>query len=236
MTLLRQEIKRVESSVWYTGNNSKNQARYAAERYCTECKVNTHSTEQYWGVCSNCNRRGHRKEDCRTKDPNAAAAAAKRAKDEEERKKLEKDKAKKAAKNKKQREKKKAKAKADAEAKKAAGDVDQVQSSSESSSESEADSPIKISSARLAKAGMGLGSAKRAILSLEEELQSMSDGQKEEFGDSVFQALSVKSARATISQVFRAKVFNSRTSTRGKEEELCADTGCTKPIVGAVIC
>ena len=93
---------------------------------------------------------------------------------------------------------------------------------------------MKVSSARLAKAGMGLGSAKRALLNLEEELQSMSEGQREEFGDSVFQALSVKSARATSSPVFRAEVFNSRTSTRGKTEELCADTYI--PIIGAVIC
>ena len=64
----------------------------------------------------------------------------------------------------------------------------------------------------------------------------MSDGQREEFGDSVFQAMSVKTAKATNSPIFRAEVYNSRTSTRGKEEELCADTGCTKPIVGAVIC
>ena len=67
---------------------------------------------------------------------------------------------------------------------------------------------------------MGLGSAKRAILTLEEELQSMSDGQREEFGDSVFQALSVKTAKAANSPIFRAEVFNSRTSTRGQEEEL----------------
>ena len=95
---------------------------------------------------------------------------------------------------------------------------------------------MKVSSARLAKVGMGLRSAKRAILKLEDELQNMSAGQKEEFGDSVFQALSVKSAKASSSPVFQAEVFNSRTSTKGKTEELCADTGCSKPIIGAAIC
>ena len=85
-------------------------------------------------------------------------------------------------------------------------------------------------------ARVGMGSAKSTILNLEDELMSMSAGQKEEFGDSVFQALTVKTAKATNSPIFRAEIFNSRNSTRGKEEDLCADTGCTKPIVGSVIC
>ena len=103
---MRQEIKRVESSVWYSGN--KNHAKYAQiDRWCRECKVNTHTTENCWGVCGICNRRGHRKEDCRTRDP--AAIAAKRAKDEEEKKKVEVAAAKKAAKNKKLKLKRKAK-------------------------------------------------------------------------------------------------------------------------------
>ena len=153
--------------------------------------------------------------------------------DEEEKRKLEEAKAKKAANNRKKNEKKRAKAKAAAEAKTVA-ETDQAQNSSESSSESETDSPVKASSARMARVGMG--TAKRAILTLEEELLNMSDGQREEFGDSVFKALSVKTARATNSPIFRAEVFNSRTSTRGQEEELCADTGCTKPIVGSLIC
>ena len=177
LAILRQEIKRTESSVWYAGNG-KNQVKFATSRFCPDCNSNTHSKEQCWGPCSICNKRGHKSSECRLKD---SSAAAKRVQDEEEKKKLEI--AKKAAKNRKKNEKKRAKAKAAAEAKKAAG-ADLAQKSSESSSESETDSPVKASSYRMAR--VGIGTAKRAILTLEDELLNMSAGQREEFGNSVF--------------------------------------------------
>ena len=72
LALSRQEIKRTESSVWYTGNG-KNQAKLAVGRFCPDCNTNTHSKEQCWGVCSICNRRRHHSSECRSNDSNAAA-------------------------------------------------------------------------------------------------------------------------------------------------------------------
>ena len=85
-------------------------------------------------------------------------------------------------------------------------------------------------------AKVGMGSAKKALFSLEEELKSMSEAEHAKFGDSVFQSLKVKTAKAHNSPLFRAKIFNNRNSNRGMEEDMCADTGCTKPIIRAMIC
>ena len=64
----------------------------------------------------------------------------------------------------------------------------------------------------------------------------MSEEDHTKFGDSVFKALKAKTAKTQSSPLFRATVFPSRQSNKGREEDLCADTGCTKPIVGAEIC
>ena len=166
----------------------------------------------------------------RLKDSNTS----KRAKDEEEKLKLESIAAKKASKNKKMNEKKKEKRKAmkEAEAKKATENP--PPSPTSSSTDSEAESPIKATSARLARVGMD--KSKRALFRLEEELEMMSSDEHAEFGDSIFKALKVKKAGSQNSPLFRATVYPDRQSTRGQEEEFCADTGCTKPIVGAMVC
>ena len=88
--------------------------------------------------------------------------------------------------------------------------------------------------ARLARVGMS--NAKKAIFNLEDELKAMSEEDHNKFGDSVFKALKAKTAKTQSSPLFRATVFPSRQSNKGREEDLCADTGCTKPIVGAEIC
>ena len=67
LALLRQEIKRTESSVWYAGNG-KSQAKLATSRFCQDCNSNTHSKEQCWGPCSVCNKCGHKSSECRLKD------------------------------------------------------------------------------------------------------------------------------------------------------------------------
>ena len=226
LALLRQEIQRTESSVWYEGTN--NRVRVAGVRYCSDCDSPTHNKDQCWGECTVCKKRGHRSENCKYKDTNTS----KRAKDEEEKLKLESIAAKKAAKNKKMNEKKKEKRKALKEAKKATENP--PPSPASSSTDSEAESPIKATSARLARVGMD--KSKRALFRLEEELEMMSSDEHAEFGDSVFKALKVKKAGSQNSPLFRATVYPNRESTRGQEEEFCADTGCTKPIVGAIVC
>ena len=81
-----------------------------------------------------------------------------------------------------------------------------------------------------------MGNAKKALFSLEEELKNMSEEEHAKFGDSVFQSLKVKTAKAQSSPLLRAKIFPSRHSNGGTEEDMCADTGCTKPIIGTEIC
>ena len=131
-------------------------------------------------------------------------------------------------------EKKKEKRKAIKEAEASKKATENPPPSPSSSSESDSESSIKATSARLARVGMD--KSKRTLFRLEEELGRMSSDDQDEFGDSIFKALKVKTARTQDSPLFRATVFPTRQSARGQEEEFCADTRCTKPIVGAVVC
>ena len=72
----------------------------------------------------------------------------------------------------------------------------------------------------------------------------MSEEENSAFGASVFKALKAKSVKQkaksvkqdVLSPIFRATVFPDRSSNKGKTEDMVADTGCTKTIVGAEIC
>ena len=73
LSLLRQEIKRTESSVWY-GGNGKNQVKVATgPRLCADCNSTTHNKENCWGPCTVCKKHGHRSADCRLKDSGVVA-------------------------------------------------------------------------------------------------------------------------------------------------------------------
>ena len=105
INLLRQEIKRIESSTWYSGN--KGAKAKIAFRYCKDCDSPSHNKEDCWGVCTHCNKRGHKAADCRKKGGDTNSKAAKKA--EEEKKQQEKSeaaKAKRAARKKRRKEKK----------------------------------------------------------------------------------------------------------------------------------
>jgi hypothetical protein len=94
LPMLRQEIKRTESSVWYgTGNNKAKLA--AGGKFCADCNSQTHDKKDCWGPCEHCKKRNHRSTDCRYKDANSS----KRAHEEEEKKEQENAAAKKTAKN-----------------------------------------------------------------------------------------------------------------------------------------
>ena len=52
--LLRQEIKRIVSSTWYSGN--KNTKVKPASRYCKDCDSPSHNKDECWGVCPHCDK------------------------------------------------------------------------------------------------------------------------------------------------------------------------------------
>jgi superfamily II DNA helicase RecQ len=132
LPLLRQEIKCVKSSTWYSGGTHK--VKLSAGKHCSDCNSQTHDKKNCWGECIFCKKRGHTSSDYRYKE----GGIAKRVEEEKKEKKTE-AKAKKAAKNKKMQEKKKEahKLKAD-EAKKVTG----IEEFNSSSSSSETESPV----------------------------------------------------------------------------------------------
>ena len=73
LSLLRQEIKWTESSVWYNGNVPNKVKVATGPRFCADFNSTTHNTESCWGPCTVCNKRGHRSADCRLKDSGAIA-------------------------------------------------------------------------------------------------------------------------------------------------------------------
>lgn len=219
LTELRSEIKRCESSVWYCEGKYKAKAAHGT-RYCKECDSVTHNSEDCWGPCEHCNRRGHKTADCRNKKYEGKKA-------EEERKKAKR------AKNKKQNEKKKEEKKQKAEeAKKAAAtaNTSEVLSEAESST-SEDDSPKKGMRVRQERVEMS-GAARRALM-FEEELRDLNEMEATILGESISKALVAKS---NPSPLLKAEVFANRSMVRGRMEDLIMDTGCTKSVVGAALC
>ena len=83
LPLLRQEIKRAESSVWYNGA-THNKVKLTSAKYCPDCQSQTHDKKDCWGPCDHCKKRGHKSSDCRYKDNGFAKRA-----EEEEKKKQE---------------------------------------------------------------------------------------------------------------------------------------------------
>lgn len=221
LQMLRSEVKRAEGSVWYKGGH-RSTAKRTDDRYCSECDSTTHYQKDCWGPCTHCGRRNHRSSDCLRKKNEDTKT--------ENEKEKEQIRAKKALKNKKEREKKKKKkaerALVEATAK---GEL----SNSESST-SEVDSPVKGRRARLERVGLS-GAARRAV-SFQNELINMSEEEATEFAESISKALARKASETSNSPIFKAEITPSRTAENGRMEDLVADTGCTKPIVGAQIC
>ena len=141
-----------------------------------------------------------------------------------------KEKAKQASMNKKKTERKKKKR---AELAKAA-DLEEEELSGSGSSFSEADSPVKGMRARIDRMGM-TGAARRAF-TFEGELLNMNTEEATDFAESVTKALAAKKPGTPNSPIFRAEVTPNRNSERGRTEDLVADTGCTRSIIGAKIC
>ena len=205
---LRNEIKRIEASTWFDSANNRAKLAVAGSRYCADCDTSTHDKKDCWGPCVHCKRRNHRSTDCRHKPKDTANRVNK---EEDEKTKL-KDAAKKTAKNKKKNDKRKQdkKAKLAEKAEKADKAFSESVQSTPDSSDSE-DSPVKANMARLNRVGMGM--AKKAIFSLESELERMSEEEKKKFGDSVFSTLRAKTAKSSNnSPLLRATVYSSRQS------------------------
>ena len=221
---LRSEIKRAEGSVWYKGAH-RNTAKRTEDRYCGDCDSITHNKKDCWGACTHCGKRNHRSSDCNKN---------KRETEQKEKEKgNEEAKAKKALVNKKKKEKRK-EAKAKKKAERAQADAKEEKEASNTESEaSEEDSPVQARKARLERVGLS-GAARRAI-SFQNELLNMSEEESTELATSITSALARKAA-GNSSPVFKAEVTPTRTAEKGRMEDLVADTGCTKNIVGADIC
>ena len=90
INLLRQEIKRIESSTWYSGN--KRDKAKIASRCCKDCDSPSHNKEDCWGVCIHCNKRGHKAVDCRKKGGDTNNKAAKKEEEKAEAAKAKREK------------------------------------------------------------------------------------------------------------------------------------------------
>ena len=234
---LRQTIQQIESSTWYQGKGPRIHAK-SAKRFCEDCDSSTHNKEDCCGVCIWCNKRGHQADKCHKKNGNKPEA--KRAM-ELEKAKLEKVAAEKSKKAAKRKEQKKRKAERKAEESKKAAEAGGTHTPTDSDSEiSEEESPVKkgAKEARSMRVGNQEDErrlAKRVTFGLHQELEGMLEDEQINLGKSIFSALKAKSARETDSPTVKGKVYPSRHSNKYLTEDLCHDTGCTKPIISEEI-
>ena len=78
--LLRQDIKRIESSTWYFSN--KNTKAKTASPYCKDSDSPSHDKDECFGLCPHCGKRGIKAQNCHKKGRDAKKEKVKKAEEE----------------------------------------------------------------------------------------------------------------------------------------------------------
>ena len=225
---LRHQVAVTENAIWYKQKDGfQGKVAYSGERFCVDCKSKSHSTQECWGLCDTCGRRGHKSQNCR-QNPNRSGdggqgpPAPPRAQSAQEKKK-------------KKKKKKKAKTAADKPQDGQTGQSE-TENNEESESElSEEESPTKpLVNSRAQRVNLPPeGGAKRALFKpdLNTQLSNMTEDEAEIWGEGVFKALRAKAAKTEDNPVVMATAWSKLNSGISTRTDAVMDSGCTHPVV-----